>query len=123
MVASCLQILINVTYYSVNTSIFLSSCPGFLTTVIALINNSETAEDAVWLFSHICGDGQIELSSLHQATILELFAQKLNEGALSLDLTCNTANLLLDEKRKVTLGAEALIRTIQEKLYEGGPYT
>lgn len=63
-VAACLQILINLTFYSVNISLSLMSCQGFRSTLMALIGEVTTSSDAVWLLVHICVDNEIEFDSL-----------------------------------------------------------
>ena len=64
-VASCLQILINITYESPNTSVHLSRRRGFITMLMALITNDTFASDATWLLSHLCADGMIDSSQLN----------------------------------------------------------
>ena len=67
------------------------SCRGFVSTLISLIDDQIYTEDAVWLLIHVLNDGFYDMNKLHQATILELLAKKLSEGALSLSLTCLAA--------------------------------
>jgi hypothetical protein len=65
VVAQCLQLLINVTFDSPNTSIYLTSRQGFLTTLVSLIDVSALSNDATWLLTHLFADGMVDLSKLH----------------------------------------------------------
>lgn len=80
----CLQILINITYDSPNTSIYLSGRQGFVSVLMALIGQDAYSNDATWLLAHICADGMIDLSVFHKATVFSIFAQKLQQGVLDL---------------------------------------
>lgn len=115
-VAYCLQVLINVTYDSPNTSIYLMSCRGFVSTLISLIDDQIYTEDAVWLLIHVLNDGFYDMNKLHQATILELLAKKLSEGALSLSLTCLAAFQLT--QKQTIVGVQQLVAAILVKLQQ-----
>ena len=62
VIAHCLQLLINITFDSPNTSIYLASRPSFLTFLVSLIDESDLSNDATWLFIHIYSDGVGDLS-------------------------------------------------------------
>jgi len=62
--------------------------PGFRTALMALIGETSTSEDAVWLFIHVATDGLFELSNLYKATILELLEAMLRQGSLRLHMVC-----------------------------------
>ena len=72
--ALCLQVLINLTYDSPNTSIYLTSKHGFVTTLMALMDDDKLAQDVIWLLVHIQTDSVVGLSSLQKATIFDLFS-------------------------------------------------
>ena len=68
----------------------------------------------MWLLVHICDDNELEFDSLQQATIMELFAKMLNQGALTLQLTAQAANLLI--VAGITIGIDKLSIALQGKL-------
>ena len=71
-----LQILINITCISANTSIYLGSKPNFLKSILRLFEI--VPNDAAWLMSHVFLDGPVNLSQLIQSRIFSKFADSLN---------------------------------------------
>ena len=89
-----LQILINITCISPNTSIYLGDKSHFIETVFAMMDSFPT--DAVWLLGHISFDGMIDLSRVVNAQIFSKMANILNEGnQLSSEVACQTASSIL----------------------------
>ena len=98
VIAHCLQLLINVTFDSPNTSIYLATRHGFLTILISLIDESALSNDATWLLTHICSDGVGDLNEFQKSVILDLFAKKLTQDAIKLELVCEAADLLIQSE-------------------------
>ena len=74
-----LQILINITCISPNTSIYLGDKSHFFETMLALMNRFPN--DAVWLLGHICYDGSVNLSQIVSVQLFSRMAKYLNEGS------------------------------------------
>ena len=85
----CFQILINLTYFSPNTSISLSTNPKFYSLMVSLMAGPHSSS-AFWLLEHIAEDGALNWSSLSgQGVFVHL-------GNFSVFLeTCRTVILLL----------------------------
>ena len=93
MVNQGLQILINITCISPNTSIYLGDKSHFFETMFLLIDRFPN--DTVWLLGHICNDGTIELSRVVNAQMFSKMAKHLSDGNLNSEVVCLTASQIL----------------------------
>jgi hypothetical protein len=78
-----LVILINLTFYSANTSIMLATKPNFFSLVLSLMDAH--SYDVIWLLDHIFADAFVNLPMLVKGR----FFSKLTR--LSVHRCCNTA--------------------------------
>ena len=83
-----LQILINITCISANTSIYLGSKQQFFETMQKLFEISPN--DTAWLLNHVYLDGPVNLSQIIQSQIFSKFACALNSG-LTVQVAIDTA--------------------------------